>query len=260
MTIPIKILFLAANPRDMDPLQLNQESRAIDLALRGSAFRDRFELEDHWAVQVSDLQDLLLRHEPHILHFSGHGTEENEIVLMTDGNGIHPISAANLADLLAHFTPTLRCVVLNACYSEPQAREIAEAVDCVVGISGLLSDQDAITFSAAFYRSLGYGKDIQTALAMAQTDVSMHDNSHQFAPALIALNSDPASIRFVEPIQPRPEPSTSETRHPTADGGESPHPVLQEMASQTPNMMMVILAIAIVGMMMIIIFSVWSQS
>jgi hypothetical protein len=131
----IKILFLAANPTDMAPLQLDHESRAIDQALRSSNLRDRFALEDHWAVRVRDLQELLLRHEPHIIHFSGHGTEENQIILLDDKSQGHPVSADALANLLGHFTQNLRCVVLNACFSEAQAAKIANTVDCVIGIS-----------------------------------------------------------------------------------------------------------------------------
>lgn len=69
----IKILFLAANPRDTDRLRLDEEVRAIDEALRKADFRDYFELHSHGAVRIEDLQELLLRYQPQIVHFSGHG-------------------------------------------------------------------------------------------------------------------------------------------------------------------------------------------
>ena len=58
--------------------------RAIDRALREAEFRDRFEIEQQWAVRIGDLQEALLRHRPDIVHFSGHGTESSEIVLEGD--------------------------------------------------------------------------------------------------------------------------------------------------------------------------------
>ena len=55
--------------------------RAIDGALREAEFRDRFEIHQHWAVRIGDLQEALLRYRPDIVHFSGHGTESSEIIL-----------------------------------------------------------------------------------------------------------------------------------------------------------------------------------
>ena len=66
----VKILFLAANPVDTAQLRLDEEIRAIDLVLRQTEFRDRFDIRQHWAVRVVDLQGYLLRHKPDIVHFN----------------------------------------------------------------------------------------------------------------------------------------------------------------------------------------------
>lgn len=58
----IKILFLAANPKDTSRLDLSAEVREIDQSLRLSKFGSQFILEQSWAVQVRDLQDCLLRY------------------------------------------------------------------------------------------------------------------------------------------------------------------------------------------------------
>lgn len=40
-------------------------------------------------MRIDDLQELLLRHQPDIVHFSGHGTDENELILVNaNGNGV----------------------------------------------------------------------------------------------------------------------------------------------------------------------------
>jgi hypothetical protein len=70
----LKILFLAANPSDTTRLRLDQEIRAIDEKLRQTEFRDKYEIEQQWAVRVADLQGHLLRHKPNIVHFCGHGS------------------------------------------------------------------------------------------------------------------------------------------------------------------------------------------
>jgi len=51
---PIKILFLAANPQDTGQLRLDEEIREIKQALLQAEFRDKFTIEQEWAVRVSD--------------------------------------------------------------------------------------------------------------------------------------------------------------------------------------------------------------
>lgn len=247
-----KILFLAANPTGMAPLQLDHECRAIDQALRSSNLRDRFVLEDHWAVRVSDLQELLLRHEPHIVHFSGHGTEENQIILLDDESQGHLVSADALAKLLGHFTQNLRCVVLNACFSETQAAKIAETVDCVIGIEDEINDVDAVNFAAAFYRSLGYGKSVKTAIELAQNELEMLNRPRPLQSQLIALRADAASI-YLLPQIPNKSPHGVDANSPQTTVHAQPEsepssPALRDMSMQTPKIIWAVMALTIVGM------------
>ena len=131
----IKILFLAANPADRVQLKLDAEMRDIDLALQQTAFRDRFDITGHGAVRAADLQGYLLRHKPDIVHFSGHGDPSSEIVLEDSSGKSHPVSVRALSQLFSVLKDDIRCVVLNACYSEQQAKAIAEHIDCVIGMS-----------------------------------------------------------------------------------------------------------------------------
>jgi hypothetical protein len=163
MKWPIKILFLAANPTDTSRLRLDQEIRSIDQALRQAEFRDKFDVEQHWAVRVVDLQGYLLRHKPDIVHFSGHGTAANEIILEDNQGKSQPVSTRALGQLFSVLKDNIRCVVLNACYSERQAQAIAAHIDCVIGMSKAIGDSAAVSFAEAFYQALGYGRDVKAA-------------------------------------------------------------------------------------------------
>ena len=136
----IQILFLAANPSDTDPLRLDIESRAIDHALRQAEFRDQFNIRQHWAVRVTDLQGHLLRYKPDIVHFTGHGSKSSEFVLEDNFGTSRLVSVRALSQLFSVLKDNIRCVVLNACYSEPQALAIAEHIDCVIGMSRAIGD------------------------------------------------------------------------------------------------------------------------
>lgn len=159
----INILFLAANPKDMIHLRLDEEIREIDQVLRQAEFRERFTLHQHWAVRVTDLQECLLRHKPHIVHFSGHGTRFSEIVLEDRNGNSHVVTTSSLGQLFSVLKSHIRCVVLNCCYSELQAQAIAQHIDCVIGMSNAIGDPASVSFATAFYRALGYGMSIKTA-------------------------------------------------------------------------------------------------
>src|SRR6185369_5923130 len=59
--------------------------------------------------------------------------------------------------------PGVRCVVLNACFTEAEADAIAEHVDYVVGTRAALPDPAAIAFSKGFYRTIGAGESLKKA-------------------------------------------------------------------------------------------------
>lgn len=180
----IKILFLASNPTDTPPLRLDEEIRSIDQALRQSKFRDRFDLQQCWAVRVTDIQGHLLRCNPHIVHFSGHGGAFNGIVLEDDSGKSRPVTTHALSKLFSILKDNIRCVVLNACYSKKQARAISKHIDCVIGMSNSIGDSAAISFAAAFYQALGYGRDIKTAFDLGCTQIDLSNLSEQDAPKL----------------------------------------------------------------------------
>ncbi|MEJ2554845.1 MAG: CHAT domain-containing protein [Anaerolineae bacterium] len=193
----IKILFLAANPLDTTQLRLAQEIRSIDQALRLAEFREHFDIRQHWAVRVADIQACLLLHKPDIVHFSGHGSESSEIILEDDTGNSHPVPVRALSELLSVLKDNIRCVVLNACYSEQQAQAIAKHVDCVIGMSKAIGDTAAISFVTAFYRGLAFGRDVKTAFDLGRVQIDLEGLDDRDTPKLLAMRHNPETIVFV---------------------------------------------------------------
>ena len=192
---PIKILFLAANPLDTVRLGTDEEARAIDLALRQADYRG-FAVAAHHAVRIDDLQELLLRHRPDILHFSGHGAATNAIILQdAQGNSV-PVRGAALGRLFRTLKDNLRCVVLNACYTADNAAGLAEVIDCVVGIEDAITDSAALQFATAFYRALGYGRSIQEAFDLGQVQIELAGLGEAEALHLHENRAQAAQMRF----------------------------------------------------------------
>ena len=199
-----RILFLAANPLNTKPLKLDAEIRAIDQALRRSEFGDQFDLRQHWAVRLDDLQGLLMRHRPDIVHFSGHGSLDNEIMLEDDSRKRHPVPPEALSRVFSVLKDRIRCVVLNSCCSELQAKAIAEHIDSVVGMTNVvgdpaassIGDPAAISFAAAFYEALGYGKDVKTAFEVGCSSLVLKDLKEKEKPRFFAMRGDPGKMVF----------------------------------------------------------------
>ena len=193
----VKVLFLAANPKGTSQLRLDEEIRSIDLALRQAEFQDKFDIQQHWAVRIADLQGYLLRHQPDIVHFSGHGSTSSEIILEDNIGNSHVVSPRALSQLFSVLKDNIRFVVLNACYSEAQAQAIAKHIDCVIGMSNAIGDRAAISFAAAFYQALGYGRTVKAAFDLGCVQIDLENLNEQDIPKLLAINSDPESITFV---------------------------------------------------------------
>ena len=161
-----KILILEANPRS--DLKLNEEIRDLQNVIERSHGNDKFEIKISPALRSSDLQESILRFEPNIIHFCGHGTRKEGLVL-TDKK----ISTNALSDLLELFKKHLECVVLNACDSEVQADEIVKNIKYVVGMNQPIRDDAAIAFSIGFYRALGYGGSFKDAFKFGKNAIQL---------------------------------------------------------------------------------------
>ena len=156
---PRVILFLAANPEGTEPLRLGEEVKRIDQGLERANTRAKFALVQKWAVTDDDLRRALLDNEPEIVHFSGHATGTQGAAFEDEVGRIRFISGESLARLFELCADTVKCVVLNACYSEAQANAIAEHIDYVVGMQEGIGDDAAIKFAVGFYDALAAGKN-----------------------------------------------------------------------------------------------------
>jgi predicted MPP superfamily phosphohydrolase len=159
----IKVLFLAANPSGTTHLALDEEVRAIDAKIRGAEHRDRLTLLSHWAVRLDDLSGILLRHQPQIVHFSGHGSKSGSITLVGSNGQAWDVPPEALAGLFRVLKDNVRVVVFNACYAAAQAKAIVKEIDCAVGMSDAILDTHAIAFAAEFYQALAWGRSVQEA-------------------------------------------------------------------------------------------------
>lgn len=203
-----KILILSANPKDTNRLRLDEEVREIEEGLRRSKNREKFLIQAKWAVRLRDLRRALLDYEPDIVHFCGHG-KENQLLVEDDQGKAAPIGPNALADLFELFE-NIECVLLNACYSEPQANAIAKHIGYVIGMNKSIKDKAAIEFAVGFYDALGAGKSFEEAFKFACNAIQMHITPQYLIPILKTRSDN--STQFL---------SESETDNPEAEHFET---------------------------------------
>lgn len=187
----VTILFFAADPLSALPgsrtprLLLDEDVRQIRQKVRAAEHRDALEFDVRWATRTDDLMQALLERRPQVVHFSGHGGRDGLVLVSADGLRPHHVDAGALAQLFAVFPGDIRVVVLNACFSMPQAEAIARAVGCAIGTHGEISDEAAITFAACFYRAIAFGCSIQAAYDQARTALALEHFDDRECPALV---------------------------------------------------------------------------
>lgn len=189
----IKILFLPANPIDVKyRLALDEEFQAITRKLRVGKRRDSFELLAEWNVRPGELQELLQWHKPHILHFSGHGSKTEGIVLEDENRKMFLLDKRALTNLLRVLKDNLRMVVLNACYSKDQGNDLRDIVDFTVGMKRAIGDEAAIVFASHFYQSLAFGRSVQEAFELGKGQLDIFKIPESKTPKLLVrLGVDP---------------------------------------------------------------------
>ncbi|MDM8560126.1 FxSxx-COOH system tetratricopeptide repeat protein [Candidatus Parabeggiatoa sp. HSG14] len=157
------ILFLAANPKNTSQLKLKEEVEEVKKELQRLQRHEQFVFKQQWATTLEALRHTLLDHQPHIIHFSGHGAGQDGIVLENEKGESQLVDGDTLAHFFKPFAARIDCVILNACFSALQASVIVQHIDFVIGMNQPIKDKAAIQFAIGFYDALAAGKSIVDA-------------------------------------------------------------------------------------------------
>ncbi|RUS92340.1 hypothetical protein DSM106972_099410 [Dulcicalothrix desertica PCC 7102] len=179
------ILILAANPRGTSTLRLDEEVREIDSRLQRAKKLELFDLKQRWAVRVQDVYQALLDYKPQIVHFSGHGAGEDGLVLEDETGNFRFVDTLALAQLFELFSSCIECIVLNACYSEVQAKEIVKHVPYVVGMNKAIGDEAAIKFATGFYNAIGADESVEFAYKLGCSVIQLDGIPEHLTPQIL---------------------------------------------------------------------------
>lgn len=196
----ITVLFIASNPKGEAQLKLDEEIRAITKKIRESEFRDAVELQAVWAVRPDDLLQALNEHKPTIVHFSGHGSDQGELVFQDDSGDTKLISLEAIVQLFKVMASGIELVIFNACYSYIQAEGVISHVKAAIGMNDSIGDDAARVFSAQLYSAIGFGRNVREAFDQAKVALQLEGIPEEDIPELyVADGVEHESLILVQP-------------------------------------------------------------
>jgi internalin A len=198
------ILFLTANPKNTVNLRLQEEEREIKERLRLAGY-GKVPINSVSAVRPRDIQQALLDFKPQVVHFSGHGANQQGLVFEDKLGKAKLINAEALAQLFELFANKVECVILNACYSATQAQAIARHIQYVVGMNDAIGDSAAIEFSVGFYAALGNGENFEFAYRMGCVAVRLEGIQEHLTPEFLKREFQTSNSRSPFNVETYPE-------------------------------------------------------
>ena len=206
----IKVLFISANPVKVvgelsngtavttAPLGLDDELREIKAKVRASKYRDAVKFVQCPAARASDLIQAFNETRPNIVHFSGHGSDTNELILLDAAGKTFRVPKAAIENLFETMKDDIRVVFLNACYSRGIASAIRKHIDCTIGMIEAVPDDTAIVFAAAFYGALGFGRSVREAFDQGVAELRLQGIEGVQIPKLMSRRGvDPKTVKLV---------------------------------------------------------------
>src|SRR6218665_413950 len=114
----ITVAFFATDPAtdSGNRLLLDVEVREIHQKIRLSDHRDAVKLESRWALRPGDILQYMNELKPAIVHFSGHGSNQDELVLLNGNGDAHFVPLESIVSTFALYD-SVRLVFFNTCYS-----------------------------------------------------------------------------------------------------------------------------------------------
>lgn len=180
----IAVLFLAANPLDQQQLRLDEEARLIAEMIRKSEHRDSVQLESRWAVRPLDVLQSINECNPTIVHFSGHGSSEDEIVFQDASGNTKLVTKEAIVQTMVACSGDIQLVFFNTCYSRNQAEAVVGHVPSAIGMNTSIGDDAARVFAAQFYSAIGFGHSVGRAFAQAKAALMLEGIREEDTPEL----------------------------------------------------------------------------
>ncbi len=234
---PLRLLIAVATPTDRPGLEVGDEIAHLDTALAELSTRGVIHTVRLEHTSLERLDNALLEHRPHVLHFIGHGDfvdDEGVLVLESDTapGTADTIAGRQLAVLLRNHLTSLRLVFLNSCMgATASARDpfggmaqslIRRGIPAVIAMQFPIPDGAAVALARHFYRYLAAGQPVDAALTSTRAFLYARGYAVEWgAPALHMRTPDG---RLFDLTAPPPAATTPAAAPPPERPASAPAP------------------------------------
>jgi hypothetical protein len=193
------VLFLAANALKSQMLDIDAEARAIQENITKSAHRDSINFVTRWATHPLDILQAINETSPRLVHFSGHGSENDELVLQGDDGQPKRVSLSAIVQVMMSAADVIGMVFFNVCFSDDEAKAVVKYVDAAIGMKTGIGDEAARVFAAQFYSAAGFGKSLKVSFEQAKAALMLEGIAEENTPLLFVREGmDPARMTLVK--------------------------------------------------------------
>lgn len=196
----ITVLFMASNPIDAPQLRLDEEARSIQNMIRKSEHRDSVIFQTRWATRALDVIQAINEENPTIIHFSGHGSENDEIVFQDNQGNAKLVARDAIVQTMMSTSDEIKLVFFNTCFSYSQAQAVVKHVDAAIGMTSTIGDDAAKIFAAQFYSALGFGLSLKKAFEQGKAALMLEGIPEENTPELYVKDGlDSSELIIVKP-------------------------------------------------------------
>lgn len=220
MSEKIKILYLSSSPGDQTQLGVDKEFREVlenfsqkPATLRNYLRKNRefraiyenthsqyFSVVSVSNLRASDIQTVVLKTVPEIIHFSGHASAD-EVFFEDAGiesKGVSKNALVNFFEILPE-KPII--IFFNACRTANILKRLSRIIDFVVVTRKAVDDDVAVTFAAKFYEFLSLGRSVKTAFECAKNYFEIEGRKEDAEMYELLIRSEDRSLTFPEKKQ-----------------------------------------------------------
>lgn len=183
VNLPLRVLVVISNPRDVTPLDVKQEQEIIQQALQERIDHQEIDLRFLERATIAEIAEMMRGFNPHVFHFIGHGQFQGDrayVVLVDEHDRALRVEERAFREFFQG-TPDTRLAIFNACQTgtvsstQPLVglapRLLQRKLSAVVAMQYPIPDTAALIFAREFYRSLAQGYPVDAAVSEARKGI-----------------------------------------------------------------------------------------
>ncbi|MGB3638848.1 MAG: CHAT domain-containing protein, partial [Rivularia sp. (in: cyanobacteria)] len=184
-SLPLKVLLVISTPSNLTKLDVAEEEKLIQEALKKHIETGKIELDVLKTATRRDIQQKLREKPYNVFHFIGHGEfEDNKgnIILVDEDGRAKYMNDETFANFFLG-NSNIGLVILNSCkgatVSSNQAMRgtapnlVRRGIPAVVAMQYSILDTTAKLFADEFYRTLALGYPVDAAIQTTRNAISM---------------------------------------------------------------------------------------